>query len=121
MVDRTADLFIVTRQSWLTDMITHVLSLRQAEIRRARDASSQGQDEEAVILGKAARSRVEKILYKEFLRQEATWERSREMWERATRLANERYKAGQRASRADLYERSMRSYWKTTMFNRYGG
>ena len=36
-------------------------------------------------------------------------------------MANERRGEGKRASARDLYERSMRSYWKTTVFYRYGG
>ena len=37
------------------------------------------------------------------------------------RLAIERRAEGQRSSAKELYERSMRSYWKTTVFHRYGG
>ena len=98
-MDRTADVFIVSRQSWQTASILHVLSLRQAEVRK-RPAPSQGQDEEAVILDKGACSRVEKILYQEYLQERAE---------------------GQRSSTKEMYERSMRSYWKSTVFNRYGG
>ena len=119
-VDRKADVFIVSRTSWQTASILHVLSLRQAEVRQ-RPAPSQGQDEEAVILDKGARSRVEKILYQEYLQEPETQTLSPEVWQRAVRLAAERRAKGERASAKDLYERSMRSYWKTTVFNRYGG
>ena len=119
-MERTADVFIVTRRSWQTASITRVLVLRQEEVRRA-PAPSQGQDDEAVILDKGARSRIEKILYQEYLEEPETQERVQEVWERAVRLATERKAAGQRASAHDLFERSMRSYWKTTVFHRYGG
>ena len=39
----------------------------------------------------------------------------------AGRLAGERRTKRQRSSTKDLYQRSMRSYWKSTVFNRYGG
>ena len=39
----------------------------------------------------------------------------------AGRLADERRAEGQRSSARELYQRSMRSHWKTTVFNRYGG
>ena len=39
----------------------------------------------------------------------------------AGRLADERRAEGQRSSTGEMYQRSMRSYWKTTVFNRYGG
>ena len=43
------------------------------------------------------------------------------MWKRAERLADERRTKRQRSSTKDLYQRSIRSYWKSTVFNRYGG
>ena len=119
-MDRTADVFIVSRTSWQTASILHVLSLRQAEVRR-RPAPSQGQDEEAVILDKGACFRVDKSLYREYLQEPETRTLTTEVWQRALRLANERRAKGQRSSQKELYERSMRSYWKTTVFNRYGG
>ena len=67
-MDRKGDIFIMSRTSWQTASILHVLSLRQAEVRK-RLAPSQGQDEEAVILDKAASFRVEKILYQEYLQE----------------------------------------------------
>ena len=85
-VDRKADVFIVSRTSWQTASILHVLSLRQAEVRQ-RPAPSQGQDEEAVILDKGARSRVEKILYQEYLQEPETQTLSPEVWQRAPRLS----------------------------------
>ena len=36
-------------------------------------------------------------------------------------MADERRAEGQRSSPKEVFERSMRSYWKTTAFNRYGG
>ena len=36
-------------------------------------------------------------------------------------MADERRAEGQRSSARELYQRSMRSHWKTTVFNRYGG
>ena len=119
-MDRRADVFIVSKRSWLNASIKHVLSLRQEEVRRA-PASSQGQDAEAVILDKGARFRVEKVLYNEYLRETETQELAQQVWERAVRSAEERRALGERSSAKDLYERSMRSYWKTTVFNRYGG
>ena len=44
-----------------------------------------------------------------------------DVWKRAERLAGERRTQRQRSSTKDLYQRSMRSYWKSTVFNRYGG
>ena len=120
MVERKGDVFLVTRRSWQSNNITHVLALRQAEVRRA-PAPSQGQDDEAVILDKGARFRVEKILYQEYLEEPETRERVQLVWERAVRLANERKAAGQRASAQEMFDRSMRSYWKTTVFHRFGG
>ena len=61
------------------------------------------------------------ILYKEYLKEPENRTLISEAWQRAVRLANERRAAGQRSSHKGLYERSMRSYWKTTVFNRYGG
>ena len=83
-MDRAGDVFIVSRTSWQTASILHVLSLRQAEVRQ-RPAPSQGQDEEAVILDKGACFRVEKILYKEYLQEPETQERIPEVWQRAVR------------------------------------
>ena len=40
---------------------------------------------------------------------------------RAFQLAKQRKAKGDRANAMDLYHRSMRSYWKTTVFYRYGG
>ena len=119
-MDRTADVFIVSRESWQTESILHVLSLRLAEMRQ-NPAPSQGQDEEAVILDKGVCFRVEKTLYQEYLQEPETRTRSPAVWQRAECLANGRRAEGQRSSAKELYERSMRSYWKTTVFNRYGG
>ena len=44
-----------------------------------------------------------------------------DVWKRAERSAGERRTQRQRSSTKDLYQRSMRSYWKSTVFNRYGG
>ena len=85
-MDRKGDVFIMSRASWQTASILHVLSLRQAEVRK-RLAPSQGQDEEAVILDKGARSRVEKILYQEYLQEPETQTLSPEVWQRAPRLS----------------------------------
>ena len=95
-VDRKADVFIVSRTSWQTASILHVLSLRQAEVRQ-RPAPSQGQDEEAVILDKGASFRVEKILYQEYLQEPERRTLIQEVWQRALRLANERRAKGQRS------------------------
>ena len=120
MVNRTADVFVVSRKSWQIDSILHVLSLRQAEVRR-RPAPSQGQDEEAVILDKGACFRVDKSLYQEYLQEPETRTLTTKVWLRAVDLAYERRAQGQRSSNKELFDRSMRSYWKTTVFNRYGG
>ena len=122
MVDREGDCFIVTRKSFQTASLMHVVDLRRREVRQAL-ASSQGQvrDEAAVILDRAARFRIEKILYQEWLASPPTGELSNEVWRRAVRLADSRRQRGMRVSVKELYERSMRSYWKTTVFFMYGG
>ena len=123
-MDRTADVFIVSPVAWQDASILRVLAWRQAEVRR-RPAPSQGQEDEeaAVILDKGATSRVEKILYHEFLREPETEARKPEALQRAVRWAQKfcRRATGERASTRDAYNRSMRSYWKTAMLNRYGG
>ena len=96
-MDRTADVFIVSGTSWQNASILHVLSLRQAEVRR-RLAPSQGQDEEAVILDKGACFRVEKILYQEWLGEPDTRIRIEEVWKRAKCSAEERRAKGKRTS-----------------------
>ena len=96
-MDRVADVFVASRRSRQTPAISRALTLRQAEVRR-RPASSQGQDEEAVILDKGACSRVEKILYQEWLREPETWTLSQDVWKRAVCLAEERRAKGQRSS-----------------------
>ena len=70
-MDRKGDIFIMSRTSWQTASLLHVLSLRQAEVRQS-PAPSQGQDEEAVILDKGACFRAEKILYQEYLQEPET-------------------------------------------------
>ena len=119
-MQRNADVFIVTRRSWQTASIKHVLALRQDEVRKV-PAPSQGRDDAAVILDRGARFRIEKILCQEWMQEPETQERARGAWQRALRLAQQRQAAGQRANAKDLYDRSMRSYWKTTVFHRYGG
>ena len=100
----------------------HVLSLCQAEIRSC-PASPRGQDEEAVVLDKGTCYRVEEILYKEYLLEPDTKTRIPEVWQRAVRFGERAPLQGtaSRSSAKECYERNMRSYWKTTVFNRYGG
>ena len=121
-MDRTADVFVVSRTSSQDAAILPVLRLRQAEVRDylARHASSQGQDEEAVILDKNACLRVDKRLRQEWSQEPQTRTLRQEVWQRAQRL-HALHRAKGRSSANDLYQRSMRSYWKTTVFNRYGG
>ena len=125
-MDRKGDLFVVgTRDSQMAD-IAHVLDLRRSEVHYAMgraSASSQGQpvDEEAVILDRDARQRVEKILYDEYLQEATTQDLTEWVWARAKQSAAERREQNERVSENDIYWRSMRSYWKTTVFNRYGG
>ena len=119
-MQRAADVFIVTRRSWQSASIRHVLALRQDAVRKA-PASSQGRDAAAVILGRGTRFRIEKILFQEWMQEPETQERARGAWQRALQLAQQRQAVGQRANTTDLYNRSMRSYWKTTVFHRYGG
>ena len=125
-VDRKGELFVVgTRDSQMAD-IAHVLDLRRSEVHYAMgraSASSQGQpvDEEAVILDRDARQRVEKILYDEYLQEATTQDLTEWVWARAKQSAAERREQNERVSENDIYWRSMRSYWKTTVFNRYGG
>ena len=87
-MDRTADTFIMSPTSRQTSYILRVLELRQAEI-RSRPASSQGQDEQAVILDKGACSRVQKILFEEYLLEPETEPLSQRVWQRAVHLARE--------------------------------
>ena len=110
----------MSNQSVQSKLILHVLRLRQAEVRNVL-AASQGQDAEAVILDRATCVHVEKVLYWEYLAEPDIQALKKEVWERAHRLADERRTSGQRPSPKDLFERSMKSYWKTTVFNRYGG
>ena len=69
-MQRAADVFIVTRRSWQTALINHVLALRQDEVRKV-PAPSQGRDDEAVILDRGACFRIEKILFQEWMQEPA--------------------------------------------------
>ena len=133
-MDRTADTFVVSSPRWQQESLMHVLSLRKAEVRRRDHATWlwgqpqwgpqrwwQRQNEEAVILNKGACARVERTLFWEWWRKPQTQKLREEVWERAEHLAGERRRLGERTSQGDLYQRSMRSYWKTTVFNHYGG
>ena len=113
-------MFVVSRRIDQTASIMYVLSLRQAEVRNV-PASSQGQHEEAVILDKGVCFRVERVLYRQYLQESDIQALKAEAWDRAVRLAHEQREMGVRSNNSDLYERSMKSYWKTTVFNRYGG
>ena len=101
-MQRAADVFIVTRRSWQSASIAHVLALRQDAVRKAL-ASSQGRDAAAVILDRGARFRIEKILCQEWMQEPETQERAQGAWQRALRLAQQRQAAGQRANAKDLY------------------
>ena len=125
-MDRTGDVFILSRRSWQNEMIKHVLALRQEEVRWALRRSSGHEDhdeeaEEAVILDKNSRSRIEKTLFDEYLKEADTKVLSRDVKRRAEELYLERKRLGQRASVRDLYDRSMKSYWRNCQFYRYGG
>ena len=74
-MQRNADVFIVTRRSWQTASIKHVLALRQDEVRKV-PAPSQGRDDAAVILDRGARFRIEKILCQEWMQEPETQERA---------------------------------------------
>ena len=65
--------------------------------------------------------RVEKLLYLEYVKEPETQALTQEVWQRALNSAQKRRSEGQRASAKDFYERSLKSYWKTAVFNRYGG
>ena len=119
-MDRTADVFIVTSRAYQYETILRVLKLRQEEVLKVR-AVSQGQAEEAIILDRGACFRIDKVLYLEYLGEPDMQKLKSEVWDRAKRLAGERRASRQRTSSKDVYDRSMRSYWKTTVFNRYGG
>ena len=81
-MQRAADVFVVTRRSWQSASIAHVLALRQDAVRKA-PASSQGRDAAAVILDRGARFRIEKILFQEWMQEPETQERARGAWQRA--------------------------------------
>ena len=72
-------------------------------------------------MDKGACFRDEKRLQEEWLLEPETETLREDVWKRAERLADERRAEGQRSSARELYQRSMRSYWKSTVFNRYGG
>ena len=84
-MQRNADVFIVTRRSWQTASIKHVLALRQDEVRKV-PAPSQGRDDAAVILDRGARFRIEKILFQEWMQEQETQERAEGAWQRALQL-----------------------------------
>ena len=65
--------------------------------------------------------RVEKKLREEWLLEPEMEKLKEDVRKRAECLADERRAQKQRSSTQELYQRSMRSYWKTTVFNRYGG
>ena len=88
-MQRNADVFIVTRRSWQTASIKHVLALRQDEVRKV-PAPPQGRDDAAVILDRGARFRIEKILCQEWMQEPETQERARGAWQHALRLAQQR-------------------------------
>ena len=80
----------MSRESWQNDSILRVLSLRQ-EVARRHLAPSLGQeDEEAAILDKSVCFRVAKILYNEWWLQPETQTCSKEVWQCAAHLADER-------------------------------
>ena len=114
---RTADVFTVSTTSTQAENIKTVLRLRLEEISRCQT----DKDSQEVILTKDKCCRVMAKLYDNYLQQQDTQKRRQEVWERAETMAKERKRNDQRSSTTDLYKRSMRSYWKTTVFNRYGG
>ena len=120
-MDRTADVFIVRRPAEQHDSILHVLHLRQAAVRQHSPASSEGQSEEAVILDREACLRVERILYQEYLEEPETQALQPQVWQRAMDSAAKRREETGRASAKEFYNRSMRSYWRNVVFDRYGG
>ena len=120
-MDRAADVFIVRPFAVQHDSILHVLELRQAAVRQHSPASSEGQSEEAVILDREACLRVEKILYEEYLEEPETRALKGEVWQRAVRSAAIRRRETGHASAKEFYNRSMRSYWRNVVFDRYGG
>ena len=122
-MQRTADVYRVSQTSSQDAAILPVLRLRQEAVRDYLEHCplSQRQDEEAVILDKNACLHVNNLLREEWMREPGTETVRKEVWERAVLLARERRKQGERASTKDIYRRSMKSYWKTTVFHRYGG
>ena len=60
-------------------------------------------------------------MYDRWLQEPEAAALTRRVWERACVEATRRRRDGKRVSTGDLYNRSMRSHWKTTLFHRFGG
>ena len=114
LVQREADVFVVTNLKWQRLSLSRVLYLRSKEVLLCAHATD-------VILDKTAVTRVKKTLYREWHREKSTLPLKVKVWKNAQVMAKERRRQGERASPKDCYDRSMKSYWKTVVFHRYGG
>ena len=112
LVQRKADVYVVSTQDEHSQFIMKVLWLRRDEVRKQNGA---------VFLDMATCARIERILYQEWLWEPHTQALGVRAYQNAQDMARERWARWERASPSDLYRRSMRSYWKTTVFHRYGG
>ena len=96
-----------------------VLNLRDIELQSGCHFFGEGP--EHAILDRGARFRIDKEMFNRWLREPETTTLATRVWARARSEAERRRQEGTRSSAGDLYNRSMQSYWKTTLFNRFGG
>ena len=115
VVQRSGDRFVVSSPAEMTDFIRRVLRCRADEL------NARGSRTYEEFLPLDAQKRIREKVESEWLQEPQTQLLSGEVWRRACATAREATERGERASPNDLYKRSMRSYWKTTVFHRFGG
>ena len=121
-MQRSADVFVVSRVDWHCEMIAHVLSKRHEEVRQVLAKKRHtGESYESVILDKHTIARVKWMLFQEWFHGPEGAVYMDRAWQRAEDTFKKRKAQGIRASISDLYKRNMDSHWKTTVFNRFGG
>ena len=123
IVQRTAGLFVVTNVLWQRNTLRRTLYFRSKEALHhvSREAWAAGERGEEIILDMAACHHVKKTLRHEWFREPASEEIRQKAWDNALVMAQKRRRQGIRASARDCFARSMKSYWKTVVFHRYGG
>ena len=119
MVDREGDVFVIKKRAWRSGQVLFVLNLRARELQNGCPFFGEGPD--VILADRHARFRINRAMYERWLLEPDTVATARRVWERAREEGVRRRQEGQRVSTMDLYNRSMQSYWKSTLFHRFGG